>query len=81
MDLPEVGCGAWIGSSWLWIKTESSTYGGEERHIQGFDEEPEGKRLIGGSRQRWEDNIKMDLQEVRCVGMDWIELALDRDRT
>ena len=41
---------------------------------------PEGKRLIGRPRRRWEDNIKMDLQEVRCVGMDWIDLAQDRDR-
>ena len=41
---------------------------------------PEGKRLIGRPRRRWEDNIKMDLQEVRCVGMDWINLAQDRDR-
>jgi hypothetical protein len=31
-------------------------------------------------RQRWEDNIKMDRQEVGCAGMDWINLALDRDR-
>jgi len=41
---------------------------------------PEGKRPLGRLRRRWEDNIKMDLQEVRCVGMDWIELAQDRDR-
>jgi hypothetical protein len=34
----------------------------------------------GRPRRRWEDNIKMDLQEVGCGGMDWIELALDRDR-
>ena len=39
-----------------------------------------GKRLLGRTRRRWEDNIKMDLQEVGCVGMDWIELAQDRDR-
>jgi hypothetical protein len=31
-------------------------------------------------RRRWKDNIKMDLQEVRCGGMDWIDLAQDRDR-
>jgi len=41
---------------------------------------PEGKRPLGRPRRRWEDNIKMDLQEVGCWGMDWIELAQDRDR-
>jgi hypothetical protein len=40
----------------------------------------EGKRLLGRSRRRWEDNIKMDLQEVECESMDWTELAQDRDR-
>jgi len=41
---------------------------------------PEGKRLLGRPRRRWEDNIKMNQQEVGCGGMDWIELAEDRDR-
>jgi hypothetical protein len=41
---------------------------------------PEGKRPLGRPRPRWEDNIKMDLQEVVCGGMDWIELAQDTDR-
>jgi hypothetical protein len=41
---------------------------------------PEGKRPLGRSRRRWEENIKMDLQEVGCGGMDWIELAQNRDR-
>jgi hypothetical protein len=41
---------------------------------------PEGKRPLGRPRSRWEDNIKMDLQEVGCGGMDWIELAQYRDR-
>jgi hypothetical protein len=41
---------------------------------------PEGKRPLGRPRHRWEDNIKLDLQEVRCGGIDWIELAQDRDR-
>ena len=41
---------------------------------------PEGKRLLWRLRRRWEDNIKMDLQEVGCGGMNWIELAQDRGR-
>jgi len=40
----------------------------------------EGKRPLGRPRHRWEDNIKMYLQEVGCGGMDCIELAQDRDR-
>jgi hypothetical protein len=39
-----------------------------------------GKRPLGRPRRRWEDNIKIDLQEVGWVGMDWIDLAQDRDR-
>ena len=41
---------------------------------------PERKRPLGRPRRRWEDNIKMDLQEVGCGGMDWIELARARDK-
>jgi len=41
---------------------------------------PERKRPLGRARCRWEDNIKMDLQEVGCEVMNWIELAEDRDR-
>jgi hypothetical protein len=41
---------------------------------------PDGKRPLGRPRLRREDNIKMDLQEVGCWDMDWIELAQDKDR-
>ena len=41
---------------------------------------PEGKRPLGRPRPRWEENIKMDLQEVGCGGIEWIELTQDRDR-
>jgi len=41
---------------------------------------PEVKRPLGIPRRRWEDNIKMDVKEDGCEGMDWIQLAQDRDR-
>ena len=41
---------------------------------------PKGKRPLGRSRLRWEDNIKMDLQEVGCECVDWIDLAQNKDR-
>jgi hypothetical protein len=41
---------------------------------------PEGKRPLGRPSRRWEDNIKMGLTEVGCGGMDWIDLAHERDR-
>jgi hypothetical protein len=40
---------------------------------------PEGKRPLGRRRCRWEENVKIDLQEVGCGGMEWIELSQDRD--
>ena len=40
----------------------------------------EGKIPLGRPRLRWQDDIKTDLQEVGCAGMDWIDMAQDRDR-
>jgi hypothetical protein len=57
-----------------------STYGEDERCIKVFVGRPEGKRPLGISRCRWEDNIKMDIQKIGCGCMDWIELPQDRDR-
>ena len=54
---------------------------GERRGVYGvLVGKPEGKRPLGTHRRRWEDNIKMDLQEVGCGGMDWIKLVQDRYR-
>ena len=54
---------------------------GERRGAYGvMAGKPEGKRPLGRSIHRWEDNMKIDLQEVGCGIMDWIELAQDRDR-
>jgi len=58
------------------------TYGEEERCVQGFRVlvgRPEGKRPLGRLRLRWEDDIKMDLSDVEWGGMDWIDMAEDRD--
>ena len=41
---------------------------------------PERKRPLGRPRRRWEDNIKIDRQEVEFGGIDWVDLAQDRDR-
>ena len=41
---------------------------------------PKGKGPLGRYNRRWDDNVKMDLQEIGCGGMDWIELAQVRDR-
>jgi len=47
--------------------------------VQGFGGGTEGKGPLGRSRRRWYNNIKMDLQEVECGSMDWIESVQDRD--
>jgi hypothetical protein len=53
----------------------------EERNVYRlFVGNPEGKRLIGRTRRRWVDNIKIDLLEIGSDGLDWIRLAQDRDQ-
>ena len=54
---------------------------GEKRGVYGvLVGKPEGKKLLERRKDRWEDNIKMDLEEVGWGDMDWIDLAQDRDR-
>jgi len=62
---------------WAWYVALMGERRGVYRVLVG---KPEGTRPLGRSRRRWEDNIKMDLQEVRCGAMDWVLLAQDRDR-
>jgi hypothetical protein len=66
----------------IWVIKEKMRFSGHvarmgKRCIQVG--RPEGRRPLGRPRRRWEDNIKMDLQEVRW-GVDWIDLAQDKDR-
>jgi hypothetical protein len=56
------------------------TYGEERGVHRVLVGKPEGKRTLGRPRRRWENNIKMNLQEVGGGGGDWMELAQDRDR-
>ena len=57
-----------------------STYGSRRGVYRVLVGKLEGKRPLGRTRIRWEDNIKMDLQEVGCRSMDWTKLAQDRER-
>ena len=54
-----------------------STQGGDGRCIQDFGRKPKGKTTLGRPSYRWEDNVKMDIQEVGCGGMEWIDVAQD----
>jgi hypothetical protein len=59
---------------------ECTTYGEKRGVYRVLVGKPEGKRRPGRHMFRWEDNIKMDLQEMEFGGMGWIELAQDRGR-
>jgi hypothetical protein len=54
----------------------SSAYGGEERCVQLLVEKRDGNRPMRRPRSRCEDNIKMDLREVECESMDWIDYLI-----
>jgi hypothetical protein len=56
------------------------TYGGQSDAHRVLPGRPKGRRPLARPRQRWEDNIKMDFQEVERDCMDWFALAQDRDR-
>jgi len=57
-----------------------SAYGERRGVYRVLVEKLEGKIPLGIPRRRWEGNNKMDLQELECGGMDWFELAQDRER-
>ena len=58
---------------------ECNTYGERKGVYRALVGKPEVKRPLGRPRRRWDDNIKMDLQEVECGGLDWIEFAQDTE--
>jgi hypothetical protein len=58
----------------------SSTNGAKRNACRILVGNPEGKRPLGRLRRRWVDNIRMDLGEIGWDGMDWIEVAEDRDQ-
>jgi hypothetical protein len=60
-------------------KEVSGTYGESRSVYRVLVGKHEGKRPLGRPRRRWDDNIKLDLQEVGCGDMNWIELAQDRE--
>jgi hypothetical protein len=57
-----------------------STHGAKKKACRILVGRPEGKRPLGRPRRRWEDNVKLDLRQVGCGGMDWFDLAQDRDQ-
>ena len=61
---------------WAWHVARMEEGRGVHKVLAG---KPEGKRPLGRPRRRWEDNIKMDLEEVGTGCGDWMELAQDRD--
>jgi hypothetical protein len=74
-------CGTPVcGENGIGVRHTDTPVCGEERCVPGLVGKPEGKRPLGRQRIRWEDNIKMDFQEVGCGAMGWVELVQCRDR-
>ena len=74
MDLQDLGCG---GMDWIELAQDRDKWRTVYRVLVG---KTWGKEILGRPRRRWENNIKMDLQEVRFGVIDWIDLAQDRDK-
>jgi hypothetical protein len=51
----------------------------QKRSVQGSEEKPKGKLALGRPRHGWEDNIKIDLQEIDWDSMNWVDLVEDRN--
>jgi hypothetical protein len=56
------------------------THGRGQKSAQGFDGKARRKEPLGRPRRRWEDGIRINLREIGCGSVDWIQLAKDRDR-
>jgi hypothetical protein len=61
------------------VKGHIACMGGMRNAYRDFVVKPEGKTPIGRPRRRWEDNIKMELRDIGWGGMDWIQVAQDKD--
>jgi hypothetical protein len=57
-----------------------NTNGNKRNEYRILVGKPKGKRPLGRPRRRWEDNIRIELREIGCGGMDWIDEAQDRDQ-
>ena len=77
LDLQEVEC---RGVAWIELGKDRDSWQALVNVAMHFSSRLSGKRPLGRPRRRWEDNIKMDLQEGGCGGMDWIEMGQDSDR-
>jgi hypothetical protein len=83
-------CQKYFGINFQLAKFCCTNNSGRARHVARKGEKrnayrilvgkPEGKRTLGRTKRRWMDNIKIDLREIRCDVMDWIDVAQDRDQ-